>query len=276
LRFEVRQIYYDLQQRKALKNLYRYLIQTYTHYYEKARVRVDVGAANNIEALTIQSAMNEYKLLDRQINMEISTMEQQLKILLNTRENVTTTDSLQVLLYNRQDGINTLQVQLAQQDIQIEQALVPVFRANMRPGFNAGYALQNYFDSGWLSGLKVGVQIPLFNKPTKKRVEAQQMQVEVTNARYEAEHLNANRQVLSIDNSIRLYAEGVNYYREQLENINPEIERISELNYQAGEISYLELLNTLNLLANNNKSYWEQVLAHNQAVVLYQLLSNQQ
>jgi len=53
------------------------------------------------------------------------------------------------------------------------------------------------------------------------------------------------------------------------------MERISELNYQAGEISYLELLNTLNLLSKNNKQYWEQVLAHNKAVVLYQFLSNQ-
>ena len=53
------------------------------------------------------------------------------------------------------------------------------------------------------------------------------------------------------------------------------MERISELNYQAGEISYLELLNTLNLLAKNNKSYWEQVLAHNKAGALYQFLANQ-
>ena len=68
---------------------------------------------------------------------------------------------------------------------------------------------------------------------------------------------------------------GAAHYRNQLENINPEIRRISELNYQAGEITYLELLNTINLLVGNNKSYLEQVLAHNQAVVFYQFLSNQ-
>jgi cobalt-zinc-cadmium resistance protein CzcA len=145
----------------------------------------------------------------------------------------------------------------------------------MKPSFNFGYSAQNYFDGGWLYGAQAGVQIPLFNKPVKKRLEAQQLQVEVAGARYEAERLNASQQLLSVDNAIRLYAEGVNYYREQLESINPEIERISELNYQAGELSYLELLNTLKLLASNNKSYWEQVLAHNQSVALYQFLSNQ-
>jgi cobalt-zinc-cadmium resistance protein CzcA len=275
LRLQVRQVYYELQQKKELRRLYQRLAQTYSNYYEMAKVRVDVGATNAIETLTIQSAMNEYKLLERQADMEIATLEQRLKVLLNTDENVTTTDGLQMLPYARQDGFNTLRVQLAQQDVQMERALIPVVKSSMKPGFNVGYAAQNYFDGGWLSGLQAGVQIPLFNGATKKRVEAQQMQSEVANARYEAERLNADQQVLSIDNSIRLYAEGAGYYRDQLGSINPEIERISELNYQAGEISYLELLNTLNLLASNNKSYWDQVLAHNKAVALYQFLSNQ-
>ena len=99
--------------------------------------------------------------------------------------------------------------------------------------------------------------------------------VDVAKANLEAERLRTKQELLSAENTIQLYAAGVNYYREQLEIINPEMERISELNYQAGEISYLELLNTLNLLSKNNKQYWEQVLAHNKAVVLYQFLSNQ-
>ena len=49
LRLQVRQVYYDLQQRKELRSLYQYLVQTYSDYYEVAKVRVDVGAANAIE-----------------------------------------------------------------------------------------------------------------------------------------------------------------------------------------------------------------------------------
>ncbi|MCB0519016.1 MAG: TolC family protein, partial [Saprospiraceae bacterium] len=267
--------YFDLQQKMELRALYQRLARTYSGYFEIAKKRVDVGATNAIETLTIQSAMNEYRLLERQAGMEISTLEQQLKVLLNTDENVTATDSLQMLPYAPQADINTLRVQLAQQEVEVEQALVPVIKSGMKPSFNIGYAAQNYFDGGWLYGAQAGVQVPLFNKPVKKRLEAQQLQVEAANARYEAERLGAGRQLLSVDNSIRLYAEGANYYREQLSTINPEIERISELNYQAGEISYLELLNTLKLLASNNKGYWEQVLAHNQSVALYQFLSNQ-
>jgi len=275
LRLQVQQIYLDLQQRKELRQLYESLIQTYQQYAQMAKVRTDVGAANRIELLTIQSSLNEYKLLVNQVGLEIANIEKQLTGLLNTNEAITSTDSLIVIPFTITDSTNSFRVQLANQGIQIEQAYVDVLQASMKPDFNLGYAAQNYFEGGWLHGLQAGVQIPLFKKNTKQKITAQRLQVDVAKANLEAERLRTKQELLSAENTIQLYAEGVNYYREQLEIINPEMERISELNYQAGEISYLELLNTLNLLSKNNKQYWEQVLAHNKAVVLYQFLSNQ-
>jgi len=275
LRLQVQQIYLDLQQRKELRQLYRNLIQTYQQYTQIAKVRTEVGAANRMELLTIQSSLNEYNLLSNQVKMEIANLEKQLNGLLNTGETVTTTDSLIVIPFAITDSINSFRVQLANQDIEIEQTYIEVLQASKKPDFNLGYAIQNYFEDGWLHGLQAGVQIPLFNKSTKQKITAQSIQVEVAQANLETARLRIKQELLSIENTIQLYAAGVNYYQEQLEIINPEMERISELNYQAGEISYLELLNTLNLLSKNNKQYWEQVLAHNKAVVLYQFLSNQ-
>jgi len=275
LRLQVQQIYLDLQQRKELRQLYKNLIQTYQQYTQIAKVRTEVGAANRMELLTIQSSLNEYSLLSNQVKLEIANLEKQLNGLLNIGETVTTTDSLIVIPFAITDSINSFRVQLANQDIEIEQTYMEVLRASKKPDFNLGYAIQNYFEDGWLHGLQAGVQIPLFNKSTKQKISAQRMQVEVAQANLETARLRTKQELLSIENTIQLYAAGVNYYQEQLEIINPEMERISELNYQAGEISYLELLNTLNLLSKNNKQYWEQVLAHNKAVVLYQFLSNQ-
>ena len=116
--------------------------------------------------------------------------------------------------------------------------------------------------------------IPLFNKPTKQKIAAQKLQTEVARANLKTEKQQINQELLSIENSIQLYEAGVNYYQEQLELINPEMERISDLNYEAGEITYLELLNTLNISAKNQVNYWEQVLAHNKVVMLYQFFSN--
>ncbi len=274
LRWNIRNTYYQLQQKKELRKLYQKLIQTYATYLKKAQARVNSGAANNIEVLTIQSEMNQYQLLDRQRKMEIINLEQQLKSWLNTTEDITTKDSLVMLKYNDKQDFNSIAVQMAQQNILKQQAKTAMIKAGSKPSFNLGYSAQNYLLGGWLTGLNAGIQIPLFNKPNKRKVAAQKVQIEVATAQYEAIQLNRNQQILSTENAIQSYAEGAKYYRDQLENINPEIERISQLNYQAGEISYLELLNTLSLSASNYKNYWEQVLDYNQAVIFHLYLIN--
>ena len=273
---KVKQSYLDLQQKKELRQLYQQIISTYERYYQMASVRVETGASNPIEKLTIQSALNEYRLLLSQSVLEMETLEEQLANLLNTNQTVTATDSLEMLPFATKDSLNNLQVQIAQQNIQLEQANIEVLKTDLKPNFNIGYAAQNYFEGGWLHGLEARVRIPIFNSHVKRRISAQELQVEVTKTKLEVEKQQLNQELLSIENAIKLYETGVNYYQEQLEIINPEMERISQLNYQAGEISYLELLNTLNIATKNQISFWEQVLAYNQAVIFYQFFSNQQ
>jgi len=269
LTLQVKQTYLELQQRKELSEL-----QTYEQYFQMATVRVETGEANPIEKLTIQSSLNEYQLLLNQAVLEIGNLEKQLANLLNTTEAITATDSLVMIPLVSTDSLNSFQIQIANQEIQIEQANIDLLKATLKPDFNIGYSTQNYFDGGWLHGLQAGVQIPLFNKPTKQKIAAQKLQTEVARANLKTEKQQINQELLSIENSIQLYEAGVNYYQEQLELINPEMERISDLNYEAGEITYLELLNTLNISAKNQVNYWEQVLAHNKVVMLYQFFSN--
>ncbi len=275
LKLQIQNLYLDLQQRKALSMLYKQLIEIYSEYYQKAKVRMDLGATNAIEPLTIQSQLNEYSLLAQQVNLEIIALEQQFQLLLNTEDNITSLGELEVLSFVSLDASNNLWVQEAKQNIQIEKAKIDLLKTEMKPSFNVGASLQYYVEGGLLSGLQAGIGIPIFNGHTKKKIAAQKIQVLVANAQVETKELLASQRLLSAQNAIEIYAEGIKFYREQLDVINPEIKRISELNYQAGEISYLELLNALNLLSNNSKSYLEQVLVHNKAVVLYQFISNQ-
>lgn len=275
LQLQVQQNYLDLQHRKELRQLYGRLIQLYQQYVQVAKVRVDVGEANRIEMLTIQSSLNEYRLLFKQVDIEIANLEKQLSGLLNTDSLYTSTDSLIVIPFTKKDSVTTISTLLVSQSIMIEEAQIEVLKARMKPDFTVGYALQNYFDGGILHGLQGGVQLPLFNKQAKKKITSQRLKVEVAQADLLAERWRSNQELMMAENTIELYAEGVRFYREQLLTLNPEVERISKINYQSGEISYLELLNTLNLLYKNNEQYWEQVLLHNKAVVLYQFLSNQ-
>ena len=138
-----------------------------------------------------------------------------------------------------------------------------------------GYATQRFYEGGWLNAFQAGVSLSLFNRQTKKRIEAQRMQLDISEYNYQSKVLTLKQEQLETEKTINLYKEGINFYNQQLNTINPEIVRISQLNYQEGEISYLELLNALQLMEANNKNYWEQIKAYNKAVADYQFLTNQ-
>jgi cobalt-zinc-cadmium resistance protein CzcA len=276
LKWKVKQLYFEIQYKKEIEELYSSLAKAYSTYYEKAKVRVEAGAANPIEALTLQAKWKEYELLLRQVKIELNSLNKQFQLVLNTNQSVTSEDSLTVYSNNSLmvTATNVFLLQ-SKHNIAVEAARVGVLQSDLKPSFNLGYAAQNFYEGGWLNAAQVGVSIPLFNGQTKKRIEAQKMQVDIAQFQYESKVLSLNQKLLQIQNTLDLYKEGVNFYEEQVRLFNPEIVRISKLNYEAGELSYLELLNTLQLMATNNKNYWEQIIAYNKAVADYQFITNQ-
>jgi cobalt-zinc-cadmium resistance protein CzcA len=276
LKWQVKQLYFDIQYKKELEKLYTSLTTTYAEYYQKSEVRVKSGAVNAIESLTLKSKWQEYQLLLRQLKIEIDNLNLQFQLLLNTLEPVTTTNSLGIAAYSANlDSISNPFLLQFKQVIAIESAKIAVLKSDLKPSFNLGYAAQRFYEGGWLNAFQAGISLSLFNGQTKKRIEAQKMQVEIGNFQYQSKVIDTKQEQLKIQNTLSLYQEGIQFYKDQLETINPEVLRIGQLNYHSGEISYLELLNSLQLLITNNINYWEQIRAFNKAVADYQFLTNQ-
>ncbi len=272
LRLKVQQLYLELQQQKKLLPLYQSWIQRYEQFLSIANTRVELGVTNRIESLRLSASLDEYKLLERQVKLAINNLEKQLQHLLQAKEAITSSTDFELMDYASTDSKEATPTLLARQAIALEQAEIKGIQAELKPSFQVGYALQNYFDGGWLSGVQAGVQLPLFKKQNKQRVEAQKLQAEVAKNQVKSKQFELEQKQLSAANTIAIYAEGAAYYKERIERLNQEMERISQLNYQAGEISYLELLNIINVLESNHLRYWEQVGKHNQAVVYYLFL----
>ncbi|MBK8516769.1 MAG: CusA/CzcA family heavy metal efflux RND transporter [Saprospiraceae bacterium] len=277
LKWKVKNLYFEIQYKKEVEKLYSNLLFTYADYYDKAKVRVDVGAANSIEALTLKAKWKEYELLLRQVKIELNSLNQQFQLLLNSNEAVTIKDSLNTIFIpsTTVDTTSNVFLLLSKQNVAIENAKVDVLRSELMPSFNVGYAAQNFNQGGWLNAVQAGISIPLFKNQAKKRIEAQKMQIDIAAYHYDDKVLAIRQALLQAQNTIDLYQEGIDFYKEQIDAFNPELTRISQLNYQAGELTYLELLNTLDLMATNSKYYWEQIIAHNKAVADFQFLTNQ-
>ena len=277
LTFQVRQTYIELQQREAVLQLYRQLIGTYEEYLRIANVRAETGAANHLEALNLQASLTEYESLAQRTSLDIASLQRQLGSLLAINQPVTAADTLvlapsPLLLDSSAAGLSVL---LAETNVATARADIASLQAQLKPGFRLGYSAQQYFEGGYLSGIEAGVTIPLFNKAAKRRVETQRLGVTVAETQLEAEMLRFEREKLATQSEITRNAAAADYYQQQLAVVNPEIIRISRLNYRAGEISYLELLTALRLLGTNGREYLNAIRDHNLAVARLQYLLNQ-
>lgn len=276
LKWKVKQLYFDIQYSKELKKLYTTLSETYADYYDKAKVRVEVGQANPVEAMTLKSKWNEYQLLLKQVRLQLDNLHKQLQLTLNSNEPVTVKEGMSALVFNELlDSNSNLYLKQSEQNIAIENAKVAVLKTDLKPSFNIGYAAQNYYEGGNLYAVQAGVSIPLFDFQARKKVKAQKIQINIANQQYQSKMLEVQQALNEAKSTVSVLQEALEFYRNQKQTVNPEIVRITQLNYQAGEISYLELLNALQLMASNSKSYWEQLKAYNKAVANYQFLTNQ-
>ncbi len=276
LKRDVKQIYVEIQYTKEVEKLYTNLLDTYSNYYKKAKARVDLGQANSIETLTLKTKVDEYRLLLGQIKIQMGNLHEKFQLLLNSPTPVTTSVPLTLLKFHTSFDINSnIFLQLNKQNIAIESAKIGLIESSIKPGFNIGYALQRFYEGGWFSSFQVGVSMHFFNHQTKKRIEAQKMQTDIAQYQYQSKLLDISQKISEAESTILLYKEGVLFYQNLLQSINPEIIRVARLNYEAGELSYLELLNTLQLMATNNQKYLEQMMSYNMAVIDYQFLTNQ-
>lgn len=268
----IKDTYYGLQYKKQVNTLYENLVLTYSNFYTKAKSRLELGETNAIEAMVLQAQLNEYKLLKKQTDLEIENLESALQKLLNADKKFTSDLDFKPVLFNAQNTDSSLFIDLAKQDIAVETAKVKLLKSEFAPSFDLGYAAQNYFEGGWFHALEFGVNFNFFNTENRKKVLAQKVAIAIATLSYEAEQNAYKQELKESENAIFIYQEAVIYYKNQVDNINPELIRITQLNYDEGQLSYLELLNTLKLLATQNKSYLDQILAYNKAINYYQFL----
>jgi cobalt-zinc-cadmium resistance protein CzcA len=277
LRREVRQTYYTLQYEEALLRLHTRLIERYADYVRIAELRVGVGEASPLEVLNLRASLQQQQRAREQAGIAVGNLGRQLAVLLQLDRPVSATDTL-----GRIDpplSIDTLttglSVDLARRLAEQRLADIEVARAGLRPDFRLGYSAQYFDEGGYLNGLEAGVSLPLFNRPARRRIEALTIGAEAARERVTGERQRYERQVVEVLGDLQQLDVALDYYRRLLDELNPEIIRVTRLRYRAGEVSYLEVLGALQLLADNETAYLGTLVEYNRAVARLNYLRNE-
>lgn len=148
-----------------------------------------------------------------------------------------------------------LQIIQAQKDLAVTN--IETQKAQLLPQINSGLKLQNAFGNFPLFGYQIGVNVPLFKKAYRGRIEAAEIEVMVQEAALKTEQQKLQQTINELQNRLKQQRRMLEYLQQDL---TPLVEEQSTINLQAyreGEIGYLEYLDSLEQVVKVKQQYLE-------------------
>ncbi len=274
LRLTVRRLYYSVQTAEARVGAYRELLDTYAEFLRIATARLRSGETGRLEVATLTAEADRYQLELEAAEITAANLRRQLATYVGGEPEYV--DSLRLAQPPPLDTVALgLPLQRARAEVIRQEAEVEVTRAGTAPSFQLGYGAQYFKEGGFATGLQAGVSLPLFNGVNRRRIEDRRLGVEVARREVAAAQLTYDNELLTAGGELTRAATTVTNYADRLRDLHPEIIRLNRLNYRAGEVGYLEVLDALERYATDRLTYLTSVGNHNLAVARLQYLLNQ-
>jgi cobalt-zinc-cadmium resistance protein CzcA len=285
LRFQVKSVYFLLKQAKAHRQLMIRQDSIYDRFLFAAELRLKTGESNLLEKSTASSKALEIKNLLARSEADISIYQKQLQTLLNSTEMLTSTgddnESLQLELTSDSISLaNNPQLQLLLQQVQVSESIRNAERSKLLPDINLGYFNQtlngtvNFSNvdmvassSTRFQGVMVGLAFPLWAKPHSARVKAGEISVLTSRANADWYNTSLSGEYATAYGEYQKNLNTINYFRSGALPTAYLIQDNAVKNYEAGNISYLELTQGLERALNIQTDYIVALGLYNQSVI---------
>lgn len=292
LRLEIANVYYAmLYQTRRLQILLQQdsVIQ---RYCDVAGKRYKAGEARQLEFLSADRMRNDNRLEMTKVKNEAENLQTALMALLNTTTPVVpAADNLVIPQRSPMNAaFNYQQTADAQYQKDLISALdkeVKCAKTGYAPSLSLALRSQLLIDSwdpyhinrqrfteGNFFGFEVTVGIPLFYGATKAKVKAAQKDREVALLAMQQEQREKERDYKQGYNRLQNAIKRMEYYNGENMAKAKDIERLSTLEYENGEISYVEYASALQEAIDMRLKQAEVVNEYNEAVLALMALNN--
>lgn len=285
---EVRSAYHQLVYENEVLHLLQRQDSILDRYTATATSKMKAGETRKLEQLAAERMHRENELEIASAMSNIEGCQLQLANLINSAETITPADhSLQPLDFV-QKGFNYGQTpdgQLAQDRITVADKAVSVAKNGYAP--NLSLALRNQlvisswnpynvdrsrFKEGNFFGFEVGVGVPLFYGATKAKVKAAKRDREIAELEMKQEQQAKQREYLAALSKCNSSFVRMKYYQEEGTEKDKELERLSGLEYENGEISYIEYMEALKNCTDFHMKKAAAINDYNQSVIALEKL----
>ena len=123
-------------------------------------------------------------------------------------------------------------------------------------------------------GFEVGVGIPLFYGATKAKVKAAKKNREIVELEMKEEQQQREKEYLVALSKCNSTFARLNYYQQEGDKKAEELAQLGLLEYQNGEITYIEYINALQESLDMRMKHLEAINEYNQSVIALKTITH--
>jgi heavy metal efflux system protein len=276
---EVSKAYYNLAYLKQRIRLYQKVDTVYSRLTEASEISYEKGSVGYLELLNARTKQQEVTLIMTQMQYDRETAYNRLATLMAYDTLFTIPDEAVQALAVEADsleadpGFHYLQNAALKQ-----QAELKVERNLLLPEVTLGYfnGTNRYEGAEYYQGFEVGVGVPLFFSEQRAKVKAKQYALEATANLQQNYARNYAYRVSELMKGLSKYQEAIRYYEQSGKALASELMRSSLMSYDAGEIDFFRLAQSLDRAMEIELTYLENLNRYNQQVleINYMTLEN--
>lgn len=292
LRLEIANVYYAMLYQTHRLQILLQQDSVIQRYCDVAGKRYKAGEARQLEFLSADRMRNDNRLEMTKVKNEAENLQTALMALLNTTTPVV--PAADNLVISQRSPMNAAFNYLQTADAQYQKDLISALDQEVKcaktgyaPSLSLALRSQLLIDSwdpyhinrqrfteGNFFGFEVTVGVPLFYGATKAKVKAAQKDREVALLAMQQEQREKERDYKQGYNRLQNAIKRMEYYSGENMAKAKDIERLSTLEYENGEISYVEYASALQEAIDMRLKQAEVVNEYNEAVLALMALNN--
>lgn len=284
--YEVKRTYELLLYHNSLQQLLLSQDSLFTDFVRAASARYKAGEGTLLEKVTAESQSLEIKNRLQQNEADSYILQSRLQVLVKSAELVTATDDFVKLTSSGGSVENNPTLLYELQQTNISKQVLRVERNKFLPNLEVGYfnqtligfqnttGTEDFYDKNKrFQGFLVGVSFPLWVAPQAARSKAAHYQVEAAQKNADYAKATLNQEFEQAQRELKKNAASLSFYETSaLQNASLILLQASKA-FRAGEIDYIEYLQSLRTAIEIKTNYLMALQQHNLSVIKIEFLT---
>ncbi|NBB28670.1 CusA/CzcA family heavy metal efflux RND transporter [Cellulophaga sp. BC115SP] len=267
---EVKSLYYQILLNTQLLKVVQQQDSLYQSAFKAASLRYQTGETNLLEKVSTETRLHEIQNRIQSILSDEKSLYQSLSFLLNITADFvidTQTNMQKPLQLQITELSNNPYLELLRQQIEVSQLQTKLEKERLKPDFKVGITNQSIERNYNQNFVQAGLNFPLFAKAQKARINAAGINEQIAKESLSLAEQQTAKQLQSLKIQLEKLRKSVQYYQSSaIPQANLMISTAHK-SYQAGEIEYVEFVQSITQAWQIKEMYLSEVHNLNQVII---------